>query len=51
MYIQFVLAINYKTIQPTFSLFCRFSKICFQLIHCSPEFYLIKQKSKGQRHL
>ena len=48
LYIHFVLAINYKTIQPTFSLFCRFSKICFQLIHGSPEFFVIKQKSKGQ---
>jgi len=37
-----VLAITYKTIQPTFS------KICFQLIHGSPEYIVIKQKSKGQ---
>jgi len=51
MYIQFVLAIHYKTIQPTFSLICRFSKICFQLIHGSSDFFVIKQKSKGQRHL
>ena len=38
LYIHFVLAINYKTIQPTFSLICWFSKICFQLIHGSPDF-------------
>jgi len=48
LYIHFVLAINFKTIQPTLSLFCRFSKICFQLIHGSLEFYVTKQKRKGQ---
>ena len=48
LYIHVVLAINYTTIQPTFYLFCRFSKICFQLIHGSPDFFVIKQKSKGQ---
>ena len=46
MYIQVVLAINYKTIQPTFSLICRFSKICFQLIHGSPDFLWLNKKVK-----
>ena len=48
LYIHFVLAINYKTIQATFSLFCRFSKISFHLIHGSSELCVIKQKGNGQ---